>query len=272
MITITDNEFSQLTQYIHANYGIKLGPEKKALIVGRLGNLLVQKQFKNFSQYYEYILADKSGSADISLVNLITTNHTFFMRETDHFNYFRGTVLPYLKATIKDYDLRLWSAGCSSGEEPYTLAMIIDEFLGEEKNRWDRKLLATDLSSKVLDVAQKGIYSNESLAPLPTLFKQKYSRSTTTDTSEICHEIKNEIIFRKFNLMTKIFPFKKKFHVIFCRNVMIYFDSRTKNELIDKFYNLLENGGYLFIGHSESIARDQTRFKYVMPAVYRKEL
>lgn len=173
--------------------------------------------------------------------------------------------------TVKNKDLRIWSAGCSSGEEPYTLAMLIDEFLGKDKVWWDSKILATDISSKVLDLAKKGCYSKDALANISPKWKLNYFQSIDNDTFKVADKIRNETILRRLNLMDDTFPFKQKFHVIFCRNVMIYFDLETKRKLIDKFYNLLEYGGYLFIGHSESIERGSTNFKYVMPAVYRKE-
>ncbi len=271
MITITNKEFQQLAAYIKANYGINLKEEKKALITGRLYNVLMQNDFRSFSEYFQYIVADKTGTAVEILINKITTNHTFFMREADHFSYFNNTVLPNITRNRKDRDLRIWSAGCSSGEEAYTLAMIVDEFLGKEKRLWDSKVLATDISSKVLEIAKKGIYSNDGIVSIPASWKLNYFKKIDEEKSVLNDSIKNEVIFRKFNLMDKTFPFRRKFDVIFCRNVMIYFDEETKCELVDKFYDLMEYGGYLFIGHSESLNREVTRFKYIMPAVYRKE-
>jgi len=272
MYTITEQEFLRLAAYIKDNYGINLKIEKLSLVTGRLSTILMQKNFRSFSEYYEYIVSDKTGEAATTLINKISTNHTFFMREVDHFYYFRDKVLPYFKMQIKDKDLRIWSAGCSSGEEPYTLAMIIDEYFGKEKYTWDTKILATDISTKVLEKAQKGIYSYEDIQALPNLWKSTYLKKLTESNWEISGKIKSEIIFRKLNLMDEVFPFKKKFHVIFCRNVMIYFDTKTKRELIQKFYNSMEPGGYLFIGHSEALNREETAFKYIMPAVYRKEI
>jgi len=270
MITITRNEFKKLADYIKSNYGIHLKEEKKALVINRLYNELVNSNCKNFSQYYEYILSDKSGEALTSLINKITTNHTFFMREADHFYYFRDKVLPYLSSTVKDRDLRIWSAGCSSGQEPYTLAMIIYDYFKDDKMQWDTKVLATDISSKVLNEAMKGVYSKDEVEALPSLWRLNYFQKINDENYAITDEIKKEVIFRKFNLMEKTFPFRKKFHTIFCRNVMIYFDNKTKIELINKFYDKLEYGGYLFIGHTETIPRKETGFQYVMPAVYRK--
>lgn len=271
MVSITDQEFRQLANYIQTNYGIHLKDEKQSLITGRLHLVLHQMNFNSFTEYYNYVVSDRTGEAVATLIDKITTNHTFFMREPKHFELMKEKVLFSLANTIKDKDLRIWSAGCSSGEEPYTLAMLIDEFLGPQKAFWDAKILATDISSRVLDTAIKGVYPNEAIDSLPSYWKLNYFKKISEDKSLIHDKIRQEVIFRKLNLMAESFPFKKKFHVIFCRNVMIYFDAPTKMELVRKFYDLTEPGGYLFIGHSESLDRDQTRYKYIMPSVYRKE-
>lgn len=271
MVTITEKEFKQLSDYIKSNYGIYLKKEKMALVISRLHNVLLQAGFNNFTDYYNYVVSDKSGEAVVTLIDKITTNHTFFMREADHFYFFRDKVLPYLTKTVKDKDLRIWCAASSSGEESYTLAMILDEFFGKEKMWWDTKVLATDISGKVLDMAKKGVYSSERIAPLPSHWKTNYFKKIDAENSILVDKIRNEVIYRKFNLMDNVFPFKKKLHTIFCRNVMIYFDNDTKNKLVERFYDQMEYGGYLFIGHSESLNREATRFKYVMPSVYRKE-
>ncbi len=270
MITISKKEFDQLAAFIKANYGIYLKPEKETLVIGRLQNELLQKGFLNFSEYYQYILQDKTGMAVSGMLDRITTNHTFFMREADHFTYFKEAVLPYLSTNSTDKDLRIWCAGCSSGEEPYTLAMLLDEYFGKEKPLWDTKILATDISGRVLEEAKKGVYPNKELDTLPAKWRMTYTTKINQEESAFIDRIRNEVIFRKFNLMEQVFPFKRKFHVIFCRNVMIYFDEKTKNTLISKYYDLLEFGGYLFIGHSESLNREETRFRYIQPAVYRK--
>jgi chemotaxis protein methyltransferase CheR len=271
MIEITDKEFNQLASFIKDNYGIRLKQEKKTLVTGRLNNVLIENNFSNFSEYIGHITADKTGDSAITLLNKITTNHTFFMREADHFNYFKSTVLPFWSEASSNKDLRIWSAGCSTGEEPFTLAMLIDEFFGNKKALWDAKILATDISTKVLNLAIGGKFNTEELQTIPASWRINYFDKIDSEKSVISDRIKKEVIFRRFNLMEEVFPFKKKFHVIFCRNVMIYFDNETKNDLVNKFYNSLEYGGYLFIGHSESLNRDKTKFKYIKPAVYRKE-
>ena len=269
MINLKDSEFRELTGYMKKNYGINL-IEKKVLIEGRLSNMVIEKGFNNFSDYLKFVFKDTSGNEISTLINKLTTNHTYFTREAEHFEYFRDKVLPYLEESHKTKDLRIWSAGCSSGEEPYTLAMIIADYFGNQKSMWNTKILATDISQKVLEAAENGFYSEEAVNTIPKYWRLKYFKKTENDSYQISEEMRNEIIFRNFNLMTAIFPFKKKFHVIFCRNVMIYFEPKTKMELINKFYDMMEIGGYLFIGHSESVNREETKYKYIMPAVYRK--
>ncbi|MDR3587287.1 MAG: protein-glutamate O-methyltransferase CheR [Desulfosporosinus sp.] len=271
MLQISEKEFKQLADYIKANYGIYLKDEKQTLMTGRLSNVLAEKNFASFAEYFNYILADKTGDAVVTLIDKITTNHTFFMREVDHFNFFKEKVLPQLTGNSKTKDLRIWSAGCSSGEEPYTLAMLIDEFFEMDKKWWDTKILATDISSNVIEVARAGVYTNERIATIPASWKLNYFEKLEKEKSVLVPKIRNEVIYRKFNLMDQTFPFKKKFHVIFCRNVMIYFDNKTKIDLVKKFYDLTEPGGYLFIGHSESLQRSETEYKNILPAVYRKE-
>jgi chemotaxis protein methyltransferase CheR len=270
MLAISDQEFLQLAGYIKANYGIHLKEEKRALVIGRLQQVLLQLGIQTFGEYYNHIVTDRTGKAVSTLIDKITTNHTFFMRESDHFVFFRDRVLPYLSSAVKDKDLRVWSAGCSSGEEPYTIAMILNDYFAKEKLWWDTKVLATDISSQVLEKAVRGQYSNEQIETLPPLWRTNYFRRLNSETLVVDDRLKQEVIFRKFNLMEEFFPFKRRFHAIFCRNVMIYFDHRTKMELVRKFYEMTEPGGYLFIGHSESIDRKETEYKYIMPAIYRK--
>lgn len=271
MITITEQEFLQLAQFIKMNYGIHLKEEKKTLITGRLHNVLLENNCSNFSEYLTLLKQDRTGRALTTFVNKITTNHTYFMREEDHFHYFKDRILPYLEYSVRDRDLRIWSAGCSSGEEPYTLAMILKDYFEKQSAFWDTKVLATDISDRVLEKAKKGQYAGEQIASLPGNWRTTYFNDIGQEQNVVVDKIRKEVIFRKFNLMDQVFPFKKKFHVIFCRNVMIYFDHKTKTELVNKFYDITEPGGYLFIGHSESLNREQTKYRYVLPAVYRKE-
>lgn len=270
ILKISDEEFQIFSKYVELNYGIKLKLEKKTMVSGRLQSLISSLGLNSLSEYLKYVNADVTGEAVSTLVNKITTNHTYFMREAEHFYYFRDYVLPNLKETVKDRDLRIWCAASSSGEEPYTLAMLIDEYFGEEKKHWNTKVLATDISTRVLDIAKEGIYSQEAISSVPRMWQLKYFSKHSPTNVKVNDSLRNEVVYRKFNLMDERYPFKKQFQVVFIRNVMIYFDEQTKDILLKKIYDLLVPGGYLFIGHSESINRTKLGFKYIRPSVYMK--
>lgn len=272
MDPISGTEFKLLKTIFNERYGIELKEEKKALVESRLGKVLQAKGMNNLSEYLEAVFQDISGTLEQELVEKLTTNHTFFMREQEHFLFFRDTVLPYLSGSVRDRDLRIWSAGCSSGEEAYTIAMVLADYFHYSQEQWNTKMLATDISSVVLEKAADGLYPAESIANLPARWKKIYFQKAGNDRVQICDKIRDEVIFRHLNLHDPIFRFKRKFHVIFCRNVMIYFSTQMKRELIHKFYDWTEPGGYLFIGHSESLGRDAAGYKYIKPSIYRKEL
>lgn len=269
MLEINDRDFKKLTGYIHENYGINL-TKKRTLIEGRLSNIILEKGFSSFGEYLDDVFRDKTGQEMVTLINRLTTNHTYFMREPAHFEYFKNTVLPELESCVKSRDLRIWSAGCSSGEEPYTLEMLMHDYFEQGDRPWDTKLLATDISERALGIARQGTYLTEAIEGIPPFWKLKYFDKIDTEHVQVKDLIRGDVIFRSFNLMEKEFPFRQKFQVIFCRNVMIYFDQPTKAGLIRRFYDSLVDGGYLFIGHSESVDREASGFHYIMPAVYRK--
>ena len=271
MKEITDVEFNRVREFIKTKLGINLSDVKKSLIQSRLASTVNGKGFDDFTQYFDYLLQDKSGDALIQFVNKVTTNHTYFMRERDHFDYLRETVLPYIYDNFtQNKDLRLWCAGCSTGEEPYTLQMIIQDFFRDKPVKWDTQILATDISTNVLQKAMQGVYPAENLRDLSDSWLRNYFISFDGEHKQVRDEIKKLITYRKFNLMDERFPFKRPFQTIFCRNVMIYFDPETKDRLVNKFYDATVTGGYLFIGHSESLNHKTTKYKYIKPAVYRK--
>ncbi len=272
-IEITNEEFNLIRNLIYKNIGINLTEEKRTLVNGRLQKILKRLQLNSFKQYYDYILSDKTGEAISELANTISTNHTFFGREIDHFNYFLEVVLPEIESKAKSSnsrDIRIWSAGCSSGEEPYTLVMLMMEYFGKDYSKWTAGVLATDISLDALSKAKLAIYPDEKVKPMPDHLRKKYFNKLPSGDWEIIDSVKREVIFKRFNLMNDVFPFKKSFDVIFCRNVMIYFDNTTRKTLVEKFYKSTVNGGYLFIGHSETISRDDTNYNYIKPAVYKK--
>ena len=270
MLTLNENDFRKLITFIKGRYGIDLS-QKRQLIIGRLSNTVVSMGYSTFTEYIEHILSQKNPQDIELMLNKLTTNYTFFLRESAHFDYFRDTVLPYLEKTKRDHVLSIWSAGCSSGQEPYTLSMILKEYFGSKAGNWDTRVLATDISQNTLKAAASGIYDEESLSAIPSAWKQKYfKRTNEAGVYQVADVLKNNVIFRTFNLMDPI-RFKLKFDVIFCRNVMIYFDQQTKDALVQRFFNATVPGGYLFIGHSESLNKATTPYKYLMPSAYRKE-
>lgn len=270
MLNLTNDDFEKLSSFTKSNYGLDLS-HKRNIVEARLEGFLSRRGYKSFPHYFQILLNDKSGNEAAALINRLTTNYTYFMREADHFNYFRDKILPYLAATERNRDLRIWSAGCSSGEEPYTLAMIINDYFGEAGACWDKKILATDISSQALEIALRASYSEEQTRELPERWQKQYFTRDQNGQNLVIPSIRNEVIFKKFNLMENNFPFKKKFQVIFCRNVMIYFDQDTKRRLINRMYECLASGGFFIIGHSESINKQESGFQYVIPAIYRKE-
>lgn len=267
-LKITDAEFQRLINFMHDTYGIDLS-RKRVLIEGRLSNMLAQKGFSNYNDYLNAVFADKSGRETVELVNKLTTNHTYFMREPQHFDFMKSVFLPYIEKTSVDRDVRIWCAASSSGEEPYSLAMTIDDYFGSRRAGWDLRILATDISTDVLQKARNAVYNAESLNGLPPGWKEKYFKPNANGTYTVIDRIRKEVIFKQFNLMDKI-VYKKPFDLISCRNVMIYFDVPTKDALVQRFYDASKKGAYLFIGHAESVSKN-THYKFIQPAIYRKE-
>lgn len=264
MIQLTDDEFKRLVTYIQTNYGIDLR-KKRLLIEARMYSVLVQKNVSTFSEYFEILKGSESERN--TLLNKLTTNHTYFMREPRHFEFLKDNILPLHLRENREHSLRIWSAGCSTGEEAYTTVMLMKDFFREYPG-WDNRILATDISTKVLDEAQHGVYTPESLRNLSESWKRLYF-AKSGESYVLRGEILREVIFRQLNLMDD-FHFQRPFDLIFCRNVMIYFGKEAKDSLIQKFYGLLKPGGYLFIGHSENIQRGAAGFQYVEPSIYRK--
>lgn len=273
MMPISDKEFESLRRLIYDRFGINLTDEKRSLLVGRLQKMIRDKKLGTFQNYYEYLKTDDSGEAVSNLINLVSTNYTYFNREKDHFDYFQQTALPAVCERLKQHnrkDLRVWCAGCSTGEEPYTLLMLMHEYLGSQYNQWDGGILATDISQQVLVKAAAGKYPADKVASLPETLQRKYFTRCKDGQMQVCDALRNEVTFRRFNLMNKTFPFKKPFQIIFCRNVMIYFDQQTRNALVQRFHQNMEPNGYFFIGHSETLGRDNSLFRYLLPAAYQK--
>lgn len=270
-MNLTDKEFNDISSYVRDKYGINLTEKKKMLVVTRLNFIFEKYNVSSFGEYFDLMKTDKRGNITVEFLNRITTNHTFINREAHHFEFMKSDVLPYVeKFEGISKDLRIWSAGCSNGAEAYSIAMTVEDYLGLKKDHWETTILATDISSDILNKARIGSFPAESLKTAPRTWLCTYFEKGEADEFVVKPRLRAEVLFRRLNLMSE-FPFKKKFHLIFCRNVMIYFDNDVKHALAEKFYEHLEEGGYLFIGHSETLDRTRTKLTYIKPAIYRKE-
>ena len=266
---IEDQDFFRLRDYIKNVFGVNL-EKKRTLIEGRLSNYISQEGFDNFHDYVEDLFNDKTGDKINTMMTKLTTNYTYFMREETHYTFMRDVALPYLASNIRDKDLRIWSAGCASGEEAFTAAMVVNEFFGTKKTGWDTTILATDISQRVLEMAKRGLYPEDHFTHLPMGWKERYFTKVGDEDYLVKDSLKKEVVFSQFNLMGDFSRFRKKFHIIFCRNVMIYFDIHTKERLVKKYHDVLEVGGWLFIGLSETLSGIAGDFRQVMPAIYRR--
>jgi chemotaxis protein methyltransferase CheR len=274
LMTITDREFEQMRRLIYDRFGINLTEQKRSLLVGRLQKMIRDSGIGSFGDYYDALVNEPGETGLSELIDRVSTNHTYFNREKDHFDYLLQTALPAVTSALEKSnrrDLRIWCAGCSSGEEAYMLLILLQEFFGAGYGRWQAGLLATDISLRALAAAREGVYSQERLAALPPEWRSKYFRQIGPDRWQVSDKLRQEATFRRLNLMNPQFPFRQPFQIIFCRNVMIYFDSPTRDALVEKFHRALDPGGYLFIGHSETLGREQNLFRYLQPAAYRKE-
>lgn len=272
-IHLTDKEFDEIRAIVYSRFGIALGEQKRSLVIGRLRKLALQKGFSSFAELVDFIKKDASGLSLQEMIDRISTNHTFFFREPQHFTMLSQRVFPEIVEKLKksgSKDLRIRCAASSTGEEPYSILMTLMEFMGKDYPLWQAGLLATDVSSRVIEIARRGIYTTDQVQNIPEKQRNCYFNRLDQDNWQFKNESRKEITFRLFNLMNPVFPFRKPFHIIFCRNVMIYFDTPTRNELINKLFQITAPGGYLFIGHSESIRGSDCPFEYVQPAVFRK--
>ena len=272
---LTDSQFSKFSDLVYQKTGIYLKPEKKQLLNARLGKRLRACNIDSFKTYYEFVIKDQSGEELIHLINSVSTNFTSFFREQAHFDFMISSVLPALHRASPGgvKELNIWSAACSSGEEPYTIAMVIAEYLAANPGAgFGYRITATDISTRVLAQAAKGVYADDRVSKVPDPLLKKYFQRGVRQASghvKIKDDLRRHIVFQRFNLMDE-FPFRETFDVIFCRNVMIYFNSETQQALVEKFYQSLTPGGYLFIGHSESISRLKHGFSQVAATAYRK--
>ena len=258
-------QFQDISRTVYDVAGIQLRPGKEGLVRSRLAKRLRALGLATYEEYLARVSGDASGRELAEMVDALTTNKTNFFREPAHFDFLRERLLPTLPSSAP---LRIWSAGCSTGEEPYTLAMTLHEALPDLARR-DVRVLATDISSRVVAQARAGRYADAVAAEVPPELLRRYFRRLPEGAWEAGASLRDLIAFARLNLM-EAWPMRGPFQAIFCRNVMIYFDKPTQQELVARYYELLAPGGHLFVGHSESLSGIAHRFTYVQPAVYRR--
>jgi chemotaxis protein methyltransferase CheR len=267
---ITSDEFEQFRTLVYKESGISLGDGKRSLIVSRLSKRLRDLSLDTFQQYFNLVTGSAGQEEFTQLLDLISTNKTDFFREPKHFDFLREEVLPELASTKR---VRIWSSASSSGEEPYTIAMTLYDGV-QAPAQWNFHILASDLSTRVLAKASSGVYDTERVRDLPAATLKRHflsGRGGAAGKVKVKPHLSDMVTFRRINLMDDRFPIKTPLDVIFCRNVMIYFDRPTQERLVGRFHKYLKPGGYLFIGHSESLQWLNQPFKSIAPTIYRKE-
>jgi len=270
---MTDREFMLLREFIHTQCGIKMPPVKKIMLEARLQKRLRSLAITSFGEYFEHLTESPAGKKElVNMIDCVTTNKTDFFREPAHFSYLAENILPEFMLTEAEGAFMVWSAGCSSGEEPYSLAMVLREF--REKHPGFRfSIFATDISTKVLEKAQLGIYDEERVAPVPSDLKQKFvmrSKDRSKGLVRIIPALRSLVQFQRVNLMDERCALSEAADAIFCRNVMIYFERATQERLLGRLCQSLKQGGYLFLGHSETVHGFDLPLVRVNSTVYRK--
>ncbi|WP_051261048.1 CheR family methyltransferase [Desulfovibrio inopinatus] len=271
---MTQRDFKRFSEFIHSHVGIKLPPAKKIMLESRLHKRLRVLDMSDYGAYASFVFSETGMESElVHLIDAVTTNTTDFFREPKHFDILRTQVLPaWVERHGTRKRLRIWSAGCSIGMEPYTLAMVLSEFEAQTPGfHWD--MLATDISSRALEQAVKAIFSEDRVSAVPPAMKKKYllrSKDRKKALVRVVPELRRQIKFMRLNFMDD-FTFKDDFHIIFCRNVIIYFDRSTQEVLFNKFCRYLSKGGHLFIGHSESLAGMPLPLRQVEPTVYLRD-
>jgi chemotaxis protein methyltransferase CheR len=272
---LKDIDYERISRLVYDQCGINLHEGKKELVKARLGKRLREGNFKSFGEYFRYVTTDDRTAELISMIDSLSTNLTYFFREESHFQKLRTMMKLLAKNSTQEglsEKLRIWSAGCSTGEEPYSLAMTVCESVNGLSG--DVKIMATDISTRVLQTANEGIFPKERLKNVPPAILKKYFQMGSGSNEgqfRIKKNIRDMVQFSRFNLMDTPPP-NYRFDIIFCRNVMIYFDKATQGALVSRFHQCLNRGGHLFVGHSESLTGLSHQLRYIEPSVYRKQV
>ncbi|MBA7701007.1 Chemotaxis protein methyltransferase [subsurface metagenome] len=273
---MSEKDFDRLSRFIHTRYGIKMPPAKRIMLESRLQKRLRKLEFSSFHDYIEYVLSQEGKEHElIQMIDLVTTNKTDFFREPAHFDFLVETALPELinlyQAGIRSV-FKVWSAGCSTGEEPYTLAIVLSEF-AETRPHFHFSILATDISSRVLEYGKEGIYEAEKVEPIPKNLKKKYllrGKDKNKNLVRIKPELRKPIRFYCLNLMDSRYTMLETMDIVFFRNVIIYFDRSTQEMLINRVCRYLKPGGFIFMGHSETLFSMNVPLDQAAPTIYRR--
>lgn len=272
--TLSKKSFCKFSEFITRELGIKMPEEKLPMLQSRLQRRLRQLQMDSLEEYQHHLFELPESSPEwIEFVNLVTTNKTDFFREPKHFDYLVNTALPFLSpGPGKAWPFKLWCAGCSSGEEPYTLCMVLSEF-GRQRTGFDFSIFATDISTRVLELARNAVYPEAIAEPVPMELRQRYlmrGKDRQRSKVRIVPELREKVHFARLNFMDEDYGVSERFDVIFFRNVMIYFDRPTQQQVVRKLCRNLKPKGYLFAGHSESLVGLDLPVKPVSTSVFQK--
>jgi len=271
--SLSARDFGRLSRFIYDTCGIKMPDVKKTMLEARLQKRLRGLGMKSFGDYCDYLFSTAGMEQElVQMLDMVTTNKTDFFREPDHFDYLTQKVLPEWTSRHAGTRLAIWSAGCSSGEEPYTLAMVLSEFALSHPG-FDFQILATDISTRVLEKAKNAIYPEALVDPVPLALKKKYllrSKDKANGTVRIVPQLREKVRFRRLNFMDEDFGMREQLDIIFCRNVIIYFDRPTQERLLRRFHQQMKPGAFIFMGHSETLSGLDVPLTSVFPTVYRK--
>jgi chemotaxis protein methyltransferase CheR len=271
---MSNEDFKKLSSFIYQEYGIKMPEVKKTMLQSRLHKRLRELNMTSFKDYVNYVFSKEGQQSEIiHMIDMVSTNKTDFFREPVHFDFLHSNVLPELTSQSNRF-LKLWSAGCSSGEEPYTIAMSISEYMLQNPlHTFDYSIFATDISTRVLRSAADAIYKEARVDLLPLTLKKRYllkSKDHTNPTVRIIPELRNKVSFQRLNFMDSNYNVSDNFDIIFCRNVLIYFDRETQEKVINRLCAKLKPNGYFFLGHSESITNFNVPLKQIKPTIFRR--
>nr|WP_319400360.1 protein-glutamate O-methyltransferase CheR [uncultured Carboxylicivirga sp.] len=269
---LSEADFNAFSEFIYSEFGIKMPPIKRIMLQGRLLKRIRELNMQSYREYKDYFFSKDGQQKEIfNFLNVVTTNKTDFFREPVHFDFLRDEVLPQTAANGNS--LKIWSAGCSSGEEPYTISIVLNEYKANNP-MFNFSIMGSDISNKVLTAASRGVYGEHKVALLPLEMKKKYflkSKNRENPSVRVKPELQKNITLKYVNLMDNTYDVADKFDVIFCRNVLIYFDRATQEKVINKLCQYLKPGGVFFIGHSESLSGMNVPLKHIKPTIFRKE-